>query len=184
MSLQQEFQNAQKPIDDSNRKPHVHFFGILKKHSFAFLAKALFTYLPLIIYIIFNLGDKSQKDQNSFVVYIFLSLGFVFISQVNNPLYAFHTQSVYIHKALKSSVHLLFASKIFFGFCSLAIYGSKSPIFNTSLYAWILFCVSVITLGFSMYFDELRERGINEMRKEIEPYSPSNKEIFQEPKTR
>lgn len=143
------------------------FFGFL----FFFFGKAFFAYLPLAVYVILNLRveDWTLGESTSL---IFLSLGFVFIAQINNPFYAFNMLNA-VHKKIKEPLFFLYATKIFCGICSLTIYASDKN--TTGWLAWILFAISLITLLFSTYFDKIREGSIENMKRETrekDPYSP------------
>ncbi|WP_120945892.1 hypothetical protein [Helicobacter labacensis] len=105
--------------------------------------RALFSYLPLAVSYIF----KDSAGHN-FQVSLFLSLGFVFIAQIND-LPSICKQGNFA-KARGRWISLFYALRVFLGICSLAIYAAKP-----SLYAGV-------------YMEETREEHVK-YAQEIAP---------------
>lgn len=155
-----------RQINSEDKTPKINWSYFRGSLIPMFVGRALFSYLPLAVYFIFNYPQES--DQASFTSSIFLSLGFVFIAQINNPFYAFFTKSDPTSKTLRGWVFVLYASKVFFGICSLVICASKSTIFNNSSCALILFFISLITLLCHTWLDNPGKEDIDQRRMSIE----------------
>lgn len=103
------------------------------KAIYAFLPKALLSYLPMAIFVVLHHYDK---DMTSFQYYdgLMLALGYVFISQVNNS-----------RQSLLKLKDLLFSLNMFFGI--LCIIASVTK--NIEIGVWVFsitICVSLITM--------------------------------------
>ncbi|WP_121022857.1 hypothetical protein [Helicobacter vulpis] len=145
-----------------------HFRAPYKDIFFLFLGRAMFAYLPLVVYVVFNLHNRANWLDPSFSAYFFLALDYVFIAQINDPFLFLRQHSMGFNRA---KVFLLYASKVFLGFCALVIYASKSPIFNTIYVAFGFWVMSCITLYASVYVDQFKgeSRGIQEEAYKEEP---------------
>lgn len=129
--------SAIKDIDQAAKKTKTKspFWHILLN----FLAKALFSYLPLSVYCIVNVPyfkDSGQSEQ-AFLQGMFLALSYVFISQVNS-----------LSVKQDPLGNFLYSVKIFSGICCIVLFATDK--FNLNFYIFsIFFIVSLITLFFS-----------------------------------
>ncbi|WP_104753735.1 hypothetical protein [Helicobacter salomonis] len=145
-----------------------HFKTPYKDIFYLFLGRAMFAYLPLVVYMVFNLHSWVDWGNPSFSAYFFLALGYVFIAQINDPFFFLRQHPMGLNRA---KVFLLYASKVFLGFCALAIYASKSPIFNNIFIALGFWMASLATLYASVYVDQFKgeSKGIQEEAYKEEP---------------
>ncbi|WP_163534198.1 hypothetical protein [Helicobacter suis] len=145
-----------------------HFKTPYKDIFYLFLGRAMFAYLPLVVYVVFNLHSWANWANPSFSAYLFLALGYVFIAQINDPFLFLKQHPMGLNR---SKVFLLYASKVFLGFCALAIYASKSLIFNNIYVALGFWVASLLTLYASVYVDQFKgeSKGIQEEAYKEEP---------------
>lgn len=133
-----------------------------------FVGKCFFAYLPLVVYVVFNYRELKTNS-------LFLSLSFVFIAQINS-IFNIVCEPALSSSVKKEKIFLLFAIKILCAICCLAFSTYQVNQFHLLDYAlcgkdiellWIFrwvflfIIVSLITLGYSTYFDRIREARIS-----------------------
>lgn len=112
------------------------FRGII----FNYIAKVLFSYLPVCVYVIINIPyfkETAEKSDVNFFKGLFLALSYVFISQVN---------SLSIKK--DNYANFLYSLKIFCGIICIALFASDKIIYNWYI-VFIFIIISLITLFFT-----------------------------------
>ncbi|QKF91488.1 hypothetical protein [Campylobacter sp. CCUG 57310] len=119
-----------------------------------FLAKALFSYLPLSVYCIVNIPyfkDIGQSEQ-TFLQGMFLALSYVFISQVNSLSFK--------QDALGN---FLYSVKIFSGICCIVLFATDKFNLNLCIF-FAFFAVSLTTLFFSSRITSVDMKKISDER--------------------
>ncbi|WP_120951482.1 hypothetical protein [Helicobacter sp. L8] len=159
--LEQELEDTTRP---AKGREFLTFLTRFLRTFPLFAGRALFSYLPLAVYFIFRDGNVDGPNSRAS---IFLSLGFVFIAQINSRTHIC-TSNDSTRTKLESWVFCLYALKLFCGFCALAIYASKSSYFGSAGFAWALFLLSVGTLAIGVYIEETQQKGIDKMREGLQ----------------
>ena len=145
--------SAIKDIDQAAKKTKTKspFWHILLN----FLAKALFSYLPLSVYRIVNVPyfkDSGQSSEQAFLQGMFLALSYVFISQVNS-----------LSAKQDPLGNFLYSVKIFSGICCIVLFATDK--FNLNFYTFsVFFIVSLITLFFSSRTTSIDMQKISDER--------------------
>lgn len=132
----QDEKEALKYLDEKTKNNNNIFLAHSRKFVYAFLPKALLSYIPLTIFsILYAFDDEMLSYQ--FIKGLMLALSYVFISQVNNS-----RLSVLFLK------DFLFSANMFFGVGCLIVSVTKS--FQPQLWMfWICFIIS----AFLMYLN-------------------------------